>query len=491
MYKVKQTVSMVLIAMAMGVQAQTPAKELVKNNPITQLERGQSIDVYGDYTVVGSTMGLGSPLGAGMLFYQNQHVRDYFETSGADGLGVINTVGIDQHALVLGFPGHTVNGVTKGRVAIFNKTWNGTHYSPTVSQQFIESTTGTGFGAAVGISDNWIIVGAPTRNVDGGVKLYFRNPGTGVWEDKGWLPMPNLESAPFRYRSFGGPLIKWNASFGNTLSILHNNLIVGAPGIGSFYIYQFNGTSWVYTAQYQGTNDVGHTVAISDEYAATSTSGLLIETFKKSWNASNPWPFLQVINTTSPVNSLATENNKLIVGLPSGGPNFKGEVAYFEIRSHQVGNTNVWVNDFVKVGKMLVSPAASPNGLIAHNRLGHSVAIHANTVVAGDPNAQYTGSADGAGFKGDFNQYAPAREEGEEEVVTMAAAYLFPNPATDVVNVSTQNEIVSAVAINALGAKVNLPVVGNQAMTRGLTAGLYTISIATNEGNITEKVVIK
>lgn len=489
MYKAKQTLSAVLVAMAMSAQAQTPAKELVKNNPIINLERGQSIDVYGDYTILGTSQpAFGTTANrGGLLFYQNQFVREYNVSNSYDGAGLPKRVGIDQHAIVLSAPAFQQNSVDVGKIAIFNKTWNGTHYATSASQTFTESTPLTGFGEAVSISDNWIVVGAPYRNVDGGVKLYFRNPGTGNWEDKGWLATPNFEVAPFRFTEYG---TKTNAKFGWAVHIHHNNLIVGASGVGSFYIYQFNGTNWVYASENKGTTRLGEVVTISDEYAA-SASGLDVEVLKKGWNASNPWPKLQAISTVAPATGLATEGTKLVVGM-KGANQGLGQVDYYEVRSHQLQGTNTWVNDFVRIGKMYVSIPASPNGLYKVALLGNSVAIYQNTVVAGAPNAQYspTGYADGAGFKGDFYQYAPAREDGAEETVA-TSSYLFPNPATDVVNVSSQNEILSASVVNTLGQKTILPVVGNQVLTSGLTAGIYTMTVTTPQGNITQQVVVK
>lgn len=494
MYKAKQTLGTMLVAMAMSVQAQTPAAELVKNNPITQLLRGQSIDVYADYSIVGAPGGVGvGSNGGALLFNQNQYVRTYKVSTGYDGVGNFRTVAIDQHALVLAAPGFIGTAGTVGKIAIYKKTWDGTHYSPTVSQSFTETVSGTGFGAAVSISDNWIVVGAPTRNIEGGVKLYFRNPSNGVWEDKGWLPLPNFANAPYRFRNIGGPTpVKWDAGFGRSLHVHHNNLIVGAPGIGSFYIYEFNGTNWVYVSENKGTNDLGQEVAISDEYAIATNANLGADVLKKTWGVSNPWPRLQVLSSDVPFSSVATEGSKLVVGRLAANAGL-GQVDYYEIKSHPIPNTNTWVNDFVRIGKMHVSIPASPNGLFKVALLGTSVAIYQNTVVAGAPNAQYspTGYADGAGFRGNFYQFAPAREDGEEETVATSSAYLFPNPATDVVNVSSANEILSASVVNTLGQRTSLPVVGNQVITSDLTAGVYTMTVTTTQGNITQHVVIK
>lgn len=60
--------------------AQTPAEELVNNSPtITNIERGHSIDAYGEYTLLGSNFGLGHTQ-RGSHALPKQHICAYLYT---------------------------------------------------------------------------------------------------------------------------------------------------------------------------------------------------------------------------------------------------------------------------------------------------------------------------------------------------------------------------------------------------------------------------
>lgn len=90
------------MTVSFGTLAQTPAEELVNNSPtITNIERGHSIDAYGEYTVLGSNIGLGIPNGAAMHFQNNTYVRTYTHSNYNDHTGHLHTLGIDQHVLWL------------------------------------------------------------------------------------------------------------------------------------------------------------------------------------------------------------------------------------------------------------------------------------------------------------------------------------------------------------------------------------------------------
>ncbi len=468
------------LAASMNVQAQTPATELVKF-PILELERGQSIDLYDQYTVVGSKFGYNSTNGSAMLYNNNQFVRSYRTSpiSTSDGLGGPKTVAIGQHAIVMGAP-------LAQKVGIAKKTWDGSHYSSQISQYLYQgsSETGTRFGEAVAISGSWIAVGASKKGVDGGVKMFRRNDGTGVWEDKGWLPLPNFSASPFRTNQYGWVQDAW---FGNDVEIKNSNLIVAAPGISSFYIYRFDGNNWVFSSASQGSSQVGQNVTISDEYAASSSSNY-IKVYKKHWD--NTWYEFQTLTLgNNAASDLAIEGSRLVAGMLSVNAG-EGEVRYFELKSHQVGNN--WVYNFAHVGKMYVNKNASPYGLDDIKLLGYSVAIHNSTVVSGAPNLYYEGYADGGAFKANFYQMLPAsngNRMGESSEEAFAELSLFPNPATNVINCNS--EILSASAINVLGVELQLSANGKKIDVSSLPAGIYQVTVITEAGIATKSISVQ
>lgn len=484
--------------MAFGVKAQNPATDLVQL-PVQQMELGQAIDIHDQYTIVGSKFGKNTNSGA-MLFHNNEHIRTYKVSSvSGDGLGEPKTVAIGQHAIVLGAPKFRTNLNTPGRAVIINKTWDGTHYQDGLSQTLNSGTTeNTSFGRAVAISDNWVAIGAPGRGQDGGVKMYYRNPGTGYWEDKGYLELPDFSNAPNRYWIYNNAFIN-DADFGSSLDIMHGNMIIGAPGIGSFYLYKLEGNNWVYSGEFQGENSsfsMGSFVAISDQHAV-ATGGSEVQVYKKHWDGT--WIPFQKLSFNGYVNDLAVEDNRLVLGMPNDGEEGKGLVRYFQLMSHPVEGTWQWVYDFVEVGRMPVSASVNPE-MTEYRLLGYAVAMHHATVVAGAPNAYYETVADGAGFKSFFYNMAPVWNNStyRQAAVTSTIANtesgnlgMYPNPARDVLNLTSPANILSATAVNALGKKTVLQSNPQGLDVSGLSSGVYMVTVNTNMGTVTERIVIQ
>ncbi|MCR6642411.1 MAG: T9SS type A sorting domain-containing protein [Sporocytophaga sp.] len=492
MSKLKSLFIAALGLVSLNAQAQTHAMELV-NKPITQLECGQDVDVHGPYSVVASKFGYNTG-GAIQLFYNDQFVRNYKHDSyqNNNDLGKPETVAIGEHAIVIGAPlyKNTNNGKIVGRVEVFPKTTNGSHYATYASQAFSEGSTDvlTDFGRAVDIDGNWIAVGAPKKGNDGGVKVFQRS--SGMWVHIGWLPLPNFNNAPDRY-PFPGSTVANPANFGSDVAIKNNKLIVGAPGVGSFYIYEYNGTSWVLTGEYSGPKVpyLGGDVTISDNHALAS-SGNSVVVYQKHWNGT--WINLQTINShQSFIDDIAVENNHLVIGKAGASQN-NGVVEYYELRNHAVNG--VWVYDFVMIGKMHVDVNASTKGLVNHKRLGYSVAIQGDVVVAGAHNAMYTSVADGAAFRAPFHHMMPVQaplRASDFAFTSESVLSLYPNPAADVINISTERTIRTVTATNTVGVAKDLAVEGNQINVSELPSGLYIITVNTEEGVITEKVQIK
>lgn len=480
---------------AMETQAQTPAKELVKL-PVTQLECGQDVDVYGPYSVVASKFGYNTG-GAIQLFYNDQFVKQYKHDSYQQGnhLGMPETVAMDEHGIVIGAPKYksTSSGKIVGRVEVYKRMTDGSHYSTFVTQAFSEGSTDveTEFGRSVDINGNWIAVGAPKKGFDGAVKVFQRN-SSGVWVNMGWLTLPNFENAPGRY-PYQGSTIKREAAFGADVSLKNNRLVVGAPGVNSFYIYELSGTTWVVKGEYQGPNlpAMGVDVTVSDDHAIGS-NGSSAAVFQKHWDGT--WKHLQTINTYDHIDDIAVENRHLVIGKANGGTEQHGIAEYYELRSHPVNG--VWVYDFVMIGKMHVSVAASTKGLKNHKRLGYSVAIQGDVVVAGAHNAMYETVADGAAFRAPFHQMMPVPgqyriDETQESCLIESSLKVYPNPASDVFHIATESNIHSVRAIDALGNQRELQFIGDKVDVSSLASGMYVISITTDSGLLAQKLEIK
>lgn len=482
MINFKHTVFGFLIAISGTAFSQTPATDLVQL-PVQQLELGQSIDAHDQYTIVGSKFGLwvnDDPVnGVGMLFQNGQFIRSYrlSPITQNDYLGNPRTVGIGQHAIVLGARDYQQYGYRLGAVGIVKKTWDGTHYDPNVSQIFTGPAE-SDFGHAVAISDHWVAVGAPNFGYNGGVKMIMRNHSTAVWEDKGWVNLPDLGSAQ-------------DIGFGWSVDIYHDNMIIGTSS-GNFYIYRWNGSQWNVVTAYQGSAFFGNHVAISDQYAV-SIDGNDAIIYRRHWD--NTWILFQTITNLQGASDVELDGSRMVIGRLAGGPGNKGEVRYYELKSHPQPGSYNWVYDFVHVGNMYVNPAASNNGMQDYRLLGFSVDIQGNTVVSGAPNTSYQGYADGAGFRAQFHEMQPVQNGSKTADVAATTSeeglYLFPNPASGVVNLSSNSTIISVTAVSSIGMQQQLNFNGNQIELSNLNPGLYTISVITENGTITDNVVVK
>jgi hypothetical protein len=123
------------------------------------------------------------------------------------------------------------------------------------------------FGLSVSISGNYTIIGAHRNNYDAGAAYIYEFNGTN------WLYKQKLVSSDW---AFGD-------HFGSSVSIKGNSAIVGAfwdidngYKSGSAYIYEFNGTSWVETdkllASDGGVGDYfGGSVSIGNDYAVVGS----------------------------------------------------------------------------------------------------------------------------------------------------------------------------------------------------------------------------
>ncbi len=79
----------------------------------------------------------------------------------------------------------------------------------------------------------------------------------------------------------------------------------------------------------------------------------------------------------------------------------------------------------------------------------------------------------------------------EQVVLEDHAITVYPNPASDYINISTTYNIQYVEMFDVLGKKVTLTENNNQIHVNNLQSGIYIIKIFTNKGKITKKIVIE
>jgi hypothetical protein len=209
----------------------------------------------------------------------------------------------------------------------------------------IDAASGDYFGSSVAISGDYAIVGADLKTVNGfggagAVYVYIRNENSWTQQEP---PITNTPAS--------------GDSFGSSVAIFGNYAIVGAPGkntdIGAAYIYNWNGTNFVYQQQLINADLVsgdyfGGSVAISGDYAIVGAAGTDVNGLSYAGAAyiyirdgSNNWTQPTKITVNSPTNnsvfggSVAIYGDYAIVGARSEEIDNVGNkgAAYIYIRS--------------------------------------------------------------------------------------------------------------------------------------------------------------
>jgi len=198
------------------------------------------------------------------------------------------TAGISGDTIVIGAPmedsnatgingnGSNDSAADSGAVYVFVR--NGTNWS----QQAYLKASNTGvddrFGSAVAISGDTIVVGAvgEASNATGvngnqtdnslfgaGAAYVFVRNGT-TWTQQGYLKASSIGSFGF--------------SFGSSVAISSNTIVVGSPGEESAYVFVPNGTTWsqqayLKTSNTEGGDGVGLSVSISSDTIVVGAYG--------------------------------------------------------------------------------------------------------------------------------------------------------------------------------------------------------------------------
>lgn len=261
---------------------------------------GASVDIYGDYAVVGAPGDtVGNEICGAAYVYAKQNgtwkQMAKLKASNAESGDKFGTsVSIYNDIVVIGAPEKTISGVwAKGRVYVFKRT--GDVWSQAVGLQASNGQTYDLFGTSVAIDGQMIIVGAPYTDYAGkteaGSAYIFR------FENNSWVEKKIL--SPADATDYG--------AFGSSVDISGATVAIGAPYttssfvalVGAVYTYNntdFTGTNWVAgqklgPADKQGEMKFGYSVDIEGnrlligapyyDFAGAAGSGL-VQGFKRT-----------------------------------------------------------------------------------------------------------------------------------------------------------------------------------------------------------------
>lgn len=309
---------------------------------ITALDRqvgdqfGASVAISGDYLVVGAPGRLGTEgiytveFGTAYIFRRNGTTW----TQEAQ-LTALDVPGLDYFGYSVSISGDYAI------VGAYEKSYEGAAYifrrnGTTWSQHTKLTVGGSGdFGRSVVISGNYALVGAPQTNSttkdEGVVYVYVLSGNT-------WSRQATLSASDAQFKD----------EFGSSVALSGDYAVIGAPleGVteglnfrGNAYVFQRNGTTWTQQAQLQAPDlaagdSFGQSVSISGDYLMVGAPGKAgksgaVYLYKRSGNT---WPLLRKLADDAPAKTLngtsvGLFNGQYLIGAP-GWESSKGKVSF-------------------------------------------------------------------------------------------------------------------------------------------------------------------
>jgi hypothetical protein len=249
---------------------------------------GTSVDIYGDYAVVGAYQEDTNGANAGAAYIYKWNGTAWGESQVLRGTDTIDSFGFNvamhDDLLVVGAPDVSVDGLDNdGKIYIYRKDAAGafnleTSFDPTDIGGLYDGF----FGQYVDVEDNTIVVGTPQ----------MANGGT----NRGLVSVFRYDGATWSFESnISASDSVNNGYFGTDVRISGNSITTGATGAtgdsagsGAFYVYEYEpqtggGYVWTETVTSQGplnsntaSDDFGSAVAFSGAVVSQNDNGALI-----------------------------------------------------------------------------------------------------------------------------------------------------------------------------------------------------------------------
>lgn len=344
--------------------------------------------------LVGSNPGLAGILADSWSSRAGSHSS--LSAQSGDGLGY--SAGIDGNTVVLGAP-YPIGGIGTGAVYVYIKTGNQwTDLQPVAKLTPSDNQNGEEFGISVALSGNTIVVGAYLDTVGGnlaqGAAYVFVMPAGG-WHDM-------TETAKLT-ASGGQPY----DVLGFSVALGGNNVFVGAPGVtddrGAVYVFTEPADGWqnmtqtakLTSSDAQMYDNFGSSVAISANTLAVGSP--------YANNNGSDAGAVYVYTQSGPVWRNGTQNAKLVASDPVNLAKLGYSVAIQNntIVAGEYAGTYPGTYVFVKSGSIWENSQQTAKLTATGNPeyMGYSVAISGNIILAGAPGTNINGQEDeGAAF---------------------------------------------------------------------------------------------
>ena len=482
--------SIALAGLTIGLSSVSQAQQQATilefpNEDLGEHEYGYSAVECGGYSVFGTEFN--------RTINVFRYGQFYFQAVGPQGSQFGHALGMTRNWIAAGAPSESYNsGYGQGAVYL-SKSHHGNHTNNfNVKIYPLTPADYDNFGDAIDMENEWLIVGA-----SGGGYIEIWKDNNGSWQ---------------RTQKIVSPITSGN-SFGTTVAIRGQHLVVGDPDNDLVYLYKINHQTWTladtytpnmstwgrpyttfggtvhYTARFGWDVDITYGYVIVGDPAAEKAAILSINNDQLSlahtllppgYDAQNPTFYGQFGH------AVAILYNRALVGAPIG----QQGVPHEPPRPEQ-GKVHMYTDGYQYKGHMYVG---EPDGYEVKG-LGRSIAIDEDQVLAG---AEYTDNFDrrlneGVAFRMPFwYVYSSGHlKKGEQIISTANETLVYPSPTKgNTVTIETNGaSVISIEAISAMGEATPLNHNSNQAEVNTLNPGVYHLNIQTSEGLIIGKFV--
>jgi hypothetical protein len=337
------------------------------------------------------------------------HSKAQIHTTGGDNYDFGASLATDAQWLIVGEPGGDGNYGGSGNALIsywVDLPWpDGGYYFSEELASLVPSWqlyTGDNFGAAVDISGNFAVVGAPASNIygnDSGLAFVFEYTGTDGRTGWTWHSTIFNENADY--------------DFGAAVDIDGTHILIGAPGFsggnGNAFAYEIDSGVNDSVIRYigplqqtrQGSNDARFGASIDSDGSLAVIGGPgadldgdgefegIVAVYQRTPNGAysmeaylSPAP-VQDFDGAAFGEAVAVDGSVLLVGAPAGSTSYSGTVASFE-RSPG----GAWALQDV-MGEVIL-------GGLENHLFGSAIAIGGDTAVIGNPYSSPYGLGSGA-----------------------------------------------------------------------------------------------
>lgn len=236
--------------------------KLLASDGTVNAHYGYSTSIDNNFAIIGAPSDCGAGFFAGAAYIYNFDGTNWVEqikiteTNVIDEQGLGGSVAISGNFAIIGVPMDDENGYHSGSAYIYY--YNGINWVEHVKLTASDSSNVYQFGTCVSIDGNFAMVGSPENR---SVHVYFFDGSD--WTEQAILNASNGYA---------------DDQFGYSISMHDNLAVIGAfggivsPGIGSAYVFYFDGSEWIEQATLTASdgfegNHYGFSVSISDNYS--------------------------------------------------------------------------------------------------------------------------------------------------------------------------------------------------------------------------------